>query len=260
MKKNIILTLMILASCKSADVKKLDYYEVSYKKYIVIDDKAFEEQYKGANRDQKMLNKKNLTKTEYYTLWFKGNESLYRRVPSLNDNEKLDGNESSISYSVAKTDLYRNLSSSKTLLNIEGEEKLIQDSLKNLEWVLLPSKEQKMLGYKVRKATAKGLEKNSTITAWYTPEIKSEQGPFVYWGLPGLILKIETSYGSNSGLLGIIKASVTEAFEIKKVLINNIKIDSSGRKVQTKEEWKKEVEQRNKKLNEFNNQGVDTSD
>lgn len=31
------------------------------------------------------------------------------------------------------------------------------------------------------------------VTAWYCPEIKSDQGPGRYWGLPGLILEVETS-------------------------------------------------------------------
>lgn len=32
---------------------------------------------------------------------------------------------------------------------------------------------------------------SAEIVAWYCPEIKSDQGPGRYWGLPGLILEVE---------------------------------------------------------------------
>ena len=33
------------------------------------------------------------------------------------------------------------------------------------------------------------MPENTTITAWYTPEIPVSHGPENYWGLPGLILE-----------------------------------------------------------------------
>ena len=38
---------------------------------------------------------------------------------------------------------------------------------------------------------ATGSAEPAEIVAWYCPEIKSDQGPGKYWGLPGLILQVE---------------------------------------------------------------------
>jgi len=92
-----------------------------------------------------------------------------------------------------------------------GKVFLVKDSLPNLNWQM--GSESKKIGkYTVFKATAtktvkrpnmsalfnrnsenKGqeyIEKEIQIVAWYSPEIPVNQGPSVYWGLPGLILEV----------------------------------------------------------------------
>ena len=109
-----------------------------------------------------------------------------------------------------------------------GKEFLIKDTLSNLKWKM-ESETKQIGGYNCFKATAvraasktdfrnfrpkeeKGGDKkqvtkeagkekttsimeefempeNTTITAWYTPEIPVSHGPENYWGLPGLILE-----------------------------------------------------------------------
>ncbi len=109
-----------------------------------------------------------------------------------------------------------------------GKEFLIKDTLSNLKWKM-ESETKQIGGYNCFKATAvraasktdfrnfrpkeekggdkkeagkaEGKEKttsimeefempeNTTITAWYTPEIPVSHGPENYWGLPGLILE-----------------------------------------------------------------------
>ncbi|MEG1236233.1 MAG: GLPGLI family protein [Flavobacterium sp.] len=44
-------------------------------------------------------------------------------------------------------------------------------------------------GYTCKKATS--TKSLATITAWYAEEIPVNDGPGLYWGLPGLILKVE---------------------------------------------------------------------
>ena len=87
------------------------------------------------------------------------------------------------------------------------------------------------------------MPKETTITAWYTPEIPVNQGPENYWGLPGLILEV------NDGKTIILCSKVVMNPKEKAV----IKAPSKG-KVITQKEFDETVI---KKMEEFRqmNQG-----
>ena len=126
---------------------------------------------------------------------------------------------------------YKNIKSQQFLQDQEffGKQFLISDSLPKLEWKL--GAETKQIGqYLCMKATAiktvdefdwrsmrrkpkskevkeGNIKKDSTatavsesleipkeieVTAWYTPQIPVSQGPGDFWGLPGLILEVNT--------------------------------------------------------------------
>ena len=124
---------------------------------------------------------------------------------------------------------YKNIKSKRLLQDQEffGKQFLISDSLTNLEWQL--TTETKQIGQYVcmkaiatkkvdefdwrsmrRKKPSKSsnTKKDSTkttnisddieipkeieVTAWYTPQIPVSQGPGDFWGLPGLILEVNT--------------------------------------------------------------------
>ncbi|WP_299255836.1 GLPGLI family protein [uncultured Aquimarina sp.] len=55
--------------------------------------------------------------------------------------------------------------------------------------------------------------KEIEVTAWYTPEIPVNQGPGVYWGLPGLILEVQE--GKTTLLCNKIVLNAKEIEEIK---------------------------------------------
>lgn len=57
------------------------------------------------------------------------------------------------------------------------------------------------------------IPKEKTITAWYTPEVPVNQGPDVYWGLPGLIL--EVSDGTTITVCTKIAINPKDKVEIK---------------------------------------------
>lgn len=57
------------------------------------------------------------------------------------------------------------------------------------------------------------LPKETTITAWYTPEIPVNQGPESYWGLPGLILEVND--GKTTILCSKIVLNAKDKAEIK---------------------------------------------
>ena len=67
--------------------------------------------------------------------------------------------------------------------------------------------------------------KKTTVVAWYSPQIPVSQGPGEFWGLPGLILEI------NSGRTTVLCTSITlnpkEKIELKK--------PKKGKKVSRKE-------------------------
>ena len=124
---------------------------------------------------------------------------------------------------------YKNVKSKQFLQDQEffGKQFLISDSLPKLEWKL--GAETKQIGqYLCMKATAiktvdefdwrsmrrksppkdSKVKRDSTntttisdeieipkqieVTAWYTPQIPVSQGPGEFWGLPGLILEVNT--------------------------------------------------------------------
>jgi len=66
---------------------------------------------------------------------------------------------------------------------------------KKPEWKILPEK-QKIGEYNAQKATTKygGRE----WTAWFSTDLPFQDGPYKFYGLPGLIVKIEDKTGSHS--------------------------------------------------------------
>jgi len=66
---------------------------------------------------------------------------------------------------------------------------------KKPEWKILPDK-QKIGEYNAQKATTKygGRE----WTAWFSTDLPFQDGPYKFYGLPGLIVKIEDKTGSHS--------------------------------------------------------------
>lgn len=57
------------------------------------------------------------------------------------------------------------------------------------------------------------MPKQIEVTAWYTPQIPISNGPAEYWGLPGLILEINS--GRTTVLCTEVVLNPTEAIEIK---------------------------------------------
>jgi len=92
---------------------------------------------------------------------------------------------------------YKNITTMNYVVqkDMYGKQFLIKDKLTDLNWQ--KSDEVKTIGkYLCFKATAtipkNNKEEETTITAWYTIEIPISSGPELYWGLPGLILELQT--------------------------------------------------------------------
>lgn len=106
------------------------------------------------------------------------------------------------------------------------------------DWKILPDK-QKIGEYNAQKATTNfgGRE----WTAWFTTEIPFQDGPYKFYGLPGLIVKIEDTTGSHSMTLVGNKTIKTQEGEKEIQLPENIKILGLGGKdiEVTKDQFKK---------------------
>ncbi|WP_312991873.1 GLPGLI family protein [Chryseobacterium flavum] len=127
-----------------------------------------------------------------------------------------------------KTYLFRNISVDKY--------KIKED--KKPDWNILPDK-QKIGEYNAQKATTSfgGRE----WTAWFTTEIPFQDGPYKFYGLPGLIVKIEDATGSHSMVLAGNKTVKATEAEKETQLPENVKIlGLFGKEIEvTKEQFKK---------------------
>lgn len=164
--------------------------------------------------------KSSLEKT--FILTFNQLESLYKEEARL----ETPGQGSGMRFSMMNInggEQYKNVKTQQILKEQEfmGKQFLINDSLQKLDWKL--GTETKIIGqYTCFKATAikkaegfdfssfrrrpnnekvkdstnntnkeaEDLPKEVLVTAWYTPQIPINQGPDMYWGLPGLILEV----------------------------------------------------------------------
>ncbi|MCJ7932207.1 MAG: GLPGLI family protein [Chryseobacterium sp.] len=127
-----------------------------------------------------------------------------------------------------KTYLFRNISMDKY--------KIRED--KKPEWKIQPDK-QKIGDYNTQKATTSfgGRE----WTAWFAADIPFQDGPYKFYGLPGLIVKIEDATGSHSMTLIGNKTLKTADSEKDPQLPDNVKLlGLFGKEIEvTKDQFKK---------------------
>ena len=111
---------------------------------------------------------------------------------------------------------------------------------KKPEWKILPDK-QKIGEYNAQKATTKygGRE----WTAWFSTDLPFQDGPYKFYGLPGLIVKIEDKTGSHSLTL-IGNKTIQTTIEKEMNLPQGVQLYGMGGKdieineVQFKKAWK----------------------
>lgn len=150
-----------------------------------------------------------------YTLIFNRFEAVYEQVQKLEP----AGPAGTRSMRMGRGKKYTNLKEKSVIeeRDILDKEFVVTDSIRKFDWKL--ENETKKIGdYTCYKAThtikitppteeeikelkekSRGTDllgmlpkKDIVITAWYTPEIPVSHGPDEYWGLPGLILEVQT--------------------------------------------------------------------
>jgi GLPGLI family protein len=203
-----------------------------------------------------------------YTLNFNKTESTYKEEEQLGAPGQGRGGRFGGMMSFTGGTRYKNTKDAIVLEETEffGKKFLISDEAKKPDWKL--SGETKKIGnYICYKATLekevsefsfasfarrgrrnnnndnkeKKEEKPKTmiVTAWYTPQIPVSQGPGEFWGLPGLILEV------NSGRTTVLCTEITLNPKEKVVL----KMPKKGKKV-TRKEYTKIVTKKMEEMRE----------
>jgi len=145
---------------------------------------------------------KTLEKPKYYTLLYSDGESLYKKDNIKNNDEFFEatgGQMVNVSVGDFFEGVYKNHKSKLYLRDsdILGRKFLISDELTKIDWQL--SNDEKTIGdYKVKKASSIN-ERGENVVAWYAEDIPVPDGPYNYYGLPGLILELSTdSFNFNA--------------------------------------------------------------
>lgn len=137
--------------------------------------------------------------------------------------------------------------------NISSDRYKIKEDQKP-EWKILPEK-QKIGEYNAQKATTSfgGRE----WVAWFSTDIPFQDGPYKFYGLPGLIVKIEDTTGSHIMTLVGNKTLPESAEEKELELPQNIRVFGMGGKElevtedQFRKAWKAYVNDPTKNMREM---------
>lgn len=169
-----------------------------------------------------------------FELLIDNNESFYNHIPKIS-NEQVEGNMFNISasFSADANPIYIDTQSEIFIeqAEIANQVYLIKDDLPNINWKI--SKETKEIaGFPVLRAVAfLNDEFNTKILAWYSPKLTYKTGPEKFWGLPGLILSLETSITHSDGTQEGMEYVATKVETTSKP----IKIPTKGKKVSLEE-------------------------
>lgn len=137
-----------------------------------------------------------------------GKEILIKKLADASSRTPQGGTETTFSSKDFKRNFYKSpiLKNYKTkqVIVIEKVElqqlAAIKDTLSGKEWVL--TKERKTIN---NIPCYKALLKKGTLTttAWFSPTIPIQEGPFHYYGLPGLIVNVQNSEGWEAELVKV---------------------------------------------------------
>jgi len=175
-----VLTLLTFFSCNSQTL------EVTY-----VEKKDLTEQLKAIDNPMiKQMVMEKAGQPNYCQLLSNQGVSVYKRKEKVDKTSDMnsgvtmmESGSESITYKNHNEDLYVNQTDFMSRIF------LIEDKLNKNEWVIT-EETQKIGDYECKKATLQREDKQ--IVAWFTSEIPSNEGPRDYYGLPGLILKVET--------------------------------------------------------------------
>jgi len=167
-------------------------------------------------------------------LYYEKGESFFGQLSS--ENKEQSGFQNNVQVQVIQQSgsgsYYKNQKKSESVSQeyIMDKAFLITEPL-NSEWKLI-SEEKKVGNYSCKKAV-----NNNNVIAWYCPEIPVKEGPYLFCGLPGLILEIEMP----------AKTISMQSVDFESGVKDKIKVPSTGKKI-SRDEFNKLFEKRKTEL------------
>lgn len=245
--KNISLFLLFISITAGAQVNRF-FYEYKFipdsnnKEDVKKEMMLLDIDQKGSNyysRDKFVADSTSMAEVQKQIKSGGGNINISRR-----DNQGMVGYKVTKSYPDFKTYLFTRVSMDQ--YKVKEDQKP--------EWKILPEK-QKIGAYNAQKATTSygGRE----WVAWFSTDIPFQDGPYKFYGLPGLIVKLEDTTGSHVMTLIGNKKMAAPVSETEMDVPGNVKIMGIGgkeleiSKSQYKKLWKDYVNDPSKNMREM---------
>ncbi|MDD3772168.1 MAG: GLPGLI family protein [Weeksellaceae bacterium] len=195
-----------------------------------------------------------IAKKAFYELIADREESQYNYMEKVDNEQPKEMNTQTIIVEIGSPGIHYVNTKEKFFMKeteVGNKRYIIKDSLTVIDWKI-QNETKEVEGIQVRKATAS--LKNNEITAWYAPKITYKSGPDKYWGLPGIILELETVQGLQNG------GKVVTTYKAVKIEIlgKDKKMNQPNRgKIVTSAEIREIHDEANKKMREMYGDGVD---
>ena len=179
-------------------------------------------------------------RTSHKILHFTEKEAIYENYHKDDPGENMHMEESGVMIKMSEPDnlTYVDLENKKVIEQKEFMSRvfLIESDLEPEKWKLT-GRQRIILEYACQEAIS--VKDGREVRAWFTPEIGVAAGPGLYYGLPGLVLAVETLQGDRT-----LEAT---GIEIKHLGESVFKKPGKGKKV-TREEYQALVTEKLKEM------------
>lgn len=156
--------------------------KITYQAFANVND------YKEQTTDSEIIKSMDafLAQEFIYDLYYKDGISLFLKEKTNqhdnSENKIIEVGATDQTYKDQKENLYVKQA------DFFGKDFLITDNLLPFDWILI-DEEKKIGPYLCKKAIISS--DDTTVEAWYSPDIAIPDGPMDYWGLPGLIVELQ---------------------------------------------------------------------
>ncbi|MBF0597506.1 GLPGLI family protein [Faecalibacter rhinopitheci] len=262
MKKILFLSAIVISSLTFAQQEKI---EVTYTSRLILpEDFTFQPPGGGNGRQmpKEMMEQmmKRIQEPQESTLTIFGDQSNYKAIEKISNDQQNGGGPGGrggmrMMRFGGSDNVFKNISTKSYMkeVNMMSKTYTVKDDLPNFDWKLT-RETRTILGNEARKATAE--KDGKVITAWYSTKIPAKNGPENYWGLPGLILEVESEIEQ-----GPIKGK-------KIIVISDIKTSNDKKAIEmpkakttiTEAEYEKLQKEQRERFEQMRDQGVNRRD